>query len=157
MTVMERKINAIARSLLANDTAGRNRALAELRGLMVESTKEDRVKNIAEQIDLILLDLGVPDHVLGFHYLQVAIRAAVDNHAIVNEITKALYPMVAETCGTTPGRAERAIRHAIECGWDRGDLDAQNKYFGNKVDPCKGKPTNSEFIARVANIVRSQI
>ena len=74
-----------------------------------------------------------------------------------NAITKVLYPQVAKTFGTTPSRVERAIRHAIEVAWNRGDLDVLDKYFGNTVSASKGKPTNSEFIARVANIVRQRM
>ena len=77
--------------------------------------------------------------------------------ALIDGITSVLYPLVASTHNTTPSRAERAIRHAIECGWDRGDLEVMQHYFGNTISISKGKPTNSEFIAQVSNWVRMRM
>ena len=102
----------------------------------------------------VLLDIGVPEHLKGYDRLVSAICAAVDKPGLINAITKELYPMVAKKHQDTKSRIERSIRHCIEVAWNRGDLDTLQHYFGNTVDSCKGRPTNSEFIARVANAVR---
>lgn len=156
MRILEQKVDAIARSLLANDFTDRNAALDELRYLMTADNAKDRQMSIAERIDQILLELGVPERVYGYRYLQVALREVVKDPELAFLITKVLYPMIAKECDTTKSRAERAIRHAIETGWDRCDYDTQVKYFGSTVNPNKGKPTNSEFIARISNVVRAQ-
>ena len=95
----------------------------------------------------IIHEIGVPAHVKGYQYLREAILIAVDDMDVINAITKVLYPQVAKTFSTTPSRVERAIRHAIELAWDRGDLETLQKFFGYTVSNTKGKPTNSEFIA----------
>lgn len=107
-----------------------------------------------ETIVRALLDLGVPCHIKGHRFLITAIDAAVKNEDIISAMTKELYPMVAAAHDTTASRVERAIRHAIECAWDRGDIDTLQHYFGNTISNTKGKPTNSEFIARIAQMIR---
>jgi len=97
---------------------------------------------------------GVPAHIKGYQYLREAIIIAVNDMDVINAITKVLYPQVAKTFQTTPSRVERAIRHAIEVAWDRGDLDTLQRFFGYTVSNTKGKPTNSEFVARLTNIVK---
>ena len=114
----------------------------------------EKKTDVLWQIDQILLDLGIPDHLLGFGYLQTAIMLCLLDPAAVHGITTFLYPAVARCHDTRPQLVERTMRHAIECGWVRCDLQMQEKYFGGKVDPRRCKPTNSEFIARVANIIR---
>lgn len=99
----------------------------------------------------IIHEIGVPAHIKGYHYLREAIILAVRDIDIINAITKVLYPTVARKFSTTPSRVERAIRHAIETAWNRGDLDTLNKFFGYTVSNTKGKPTNSEFIAMIAD------
>ena len=99
----------------------------------------------------IIHEIGVPAHIKGYHYLREAIILAVHDLEIINAITKILYPTVAKKFGTTSSRVERAIRHAIETAWNRGDLDTLNKFFGYTVSNTKGKPTNSEFIAMIAD------
>ena len=96
-------------------------------------------------------EIGVPAHIKGYQYLREAILIAVEDMDVINAVTKALYPAVAKRFGTTPSRVERAIRHAIEVAWDRGDLEVLQKYFGYTVSNTKGKPTNSEFIAMIAD------
>jgi len=93
----------------------------------------------------------VPAHIKGYQYLREAIMIAVDDMDVINAVTKVLYPEVAKRFSTTPSRVERAIRHAIEVAWDRGDLETLQKYFGYTVSNAKGKPTNSEFIAMIAD------
>ena len=96
-------------------------------------------------------EIGVPAHIKGYQYLREAIIIAVDDMDVINAVTKVLYPEVAKRFATTPSRVERAIRHAIEVAWDRGDLETLQKYFGYTVSNAKGKPTNSEFIAMIAD------
>lgn len=102
----------------------------------------------------IIHQLGVPAHVKGYHYLREAIVSSITNKSLLESVTKKLYPYVAERFETTPSRVERAIRHAIEIAWDRGNLDTINSFFGYTVNTCKGKPTNSEFIALVTDKLR---
>jgi two-component system response regulator (stage 0 sporulation protein A) len=102
----------------------------------------------------IIHQLGVPAHVKGYHYLREAIVSSILNKSLLESVTKKLYPYVAEKFDTTPSRVERAIRHAIEIAWDRGNLDTINAFFGYTVNTCKGKPTNSEFIALVTDKLR---
>ncbi len=104
----------------------------------------------------VIHQLGVPAHIKGYHYLRSAILASIDNPELLESITKMLYPTVAQKFNTTSSRVERAIRHAIEIAWDRGDLDILNAFFGYTVNTCKGKPTNSEFIALVTDKLRLQ-
>lgn len=104
----------------------------------------------------IIHQLGVPAHIKGYHYLRAAILASLRDPELLESVTKMLYPTVAQKFDTTSSRVERAIRHAIEIAWDRGDLDVLNNYFGYTVNTCKGKPTNSEFIALVTDKLRLQ-
>ena len=101
--------------------------------------------------------IGVPAHIKGYHYLRESIILSVENPEMINSVTKLLYPTVAKKFETTPSRVERAIRHAIEVAWDRGDLDTLNSYFGYTIHNSRGKPTNSEFIAMIADKLRLQI
>ncbi len=102
----------------------------------------------------ILHQIGVPAHIKGYHYVREAIILSVENSDMINAVTKRLYPTVAEKYETTPSRVERAIRHAIEVAWDRGDLDVLNSYFGYTIHNDRGKPTNSEFVAMIADRLR---
>ena len=99
----------------------------------------------------IIHEIGVPAHIKGYQYLREAIIITVNDMDAINAVTKILYPAVAKKFGTTPSRVERAIRHAIEVAWDRGDLEVLQKYFGYTVSNIKGKPTNSECIAMIAD------
>lgn len=117
----------------------------------------DRVsENLKSTVTAIMMEIGVPAHVRGYHYLRDAIIMATEDENAINAVTKVLYPDVAKHYETTPSRVERAIRHAIETAWDRGDLDMLRKYFGYTVSGAKGKPTNSEFIAMIADRLRLQ-
>ena len=99
----------------------------------------------------VLHEIGVPAHIKGYKYVREAIVLNVQDPEMINGVTKILYPTVAKKFGTTPSRVERAIRHAIEVAWDRGDVEVLQKYFGYTVSGIKGKPTNSEFIAMIAD------
>ena len=105
----------------------------------------------------IIHQIGVPAHIKGYHYLREAIILAVKNADIINSVTKQLYPTVAKKHATTSSRVERAIRHAIEVAWDRGDVDVLNSYFGYTIHNGRGKPTNSEFIAMIADKLRLRL
>ncbi len=101
-----------------------------------------------------LHQIGVPAHIKGYHYIRDCIIMCVRRPQLINAVTKELYPTVAERYDTTPSRVERAIRHAIEVAWDRGDLDVLNSYFGYTIHNGRGKPTNSEFVAMLADRIR---
>jgi len=102
----------------------------------------------------ILHQIGVPAHIKGYQFLREAILLTMENPEYINCVTKRLYPEIARTNGTTASRVERAIRHAIEVAWDRGDVDTLNSYFGYTIQSLRGKPTNSEFIAMIADRMR---
>ncbi|HIE13156.1 MAG TPA: sporulation transcription factor Spo0A [Desulfotomaculum sp.] len=111
-------------------------------------------RNLDMAVTNIIHEIGVPAHVKGYHYLRDAILMVVEEINLLGGITKELYPMIAQKYNTTPSRVERAIRHAIELAWDRGNVDAISKFFGYTVSTAKGKPTNSEFIAMIADKLR---
>ena len=115
-----------------------------------------RMPSLESAVTAIIHEVGVPAHIKGYQYVREAIILAVEDIEIINAVTKALYPAVAKQFGTTPSRVERAIRHAIEVAWDRGDLETLQHYFGYTVNSAKGKPTNSEFIAMIADRIRLQ-
>ena len=114
-------------------------------------TAEDHSVALEKSVTAIIHEIGVPAHIKGYQYLREAIIIAVGDMEVINAVTKVLYPEVAKRFATTPSRVERAIRHAIEVAWDRGDLETLQKYFGYTVNSAKGKPTNSEFIAMIAD------
>lgn len=111
---------------------------------------ETRVTNILHEI-------GVPAHIRGYHYMREAIIMAISDIDVLNYITKELYPSIAKKCNTTPSRVERAIRHAIEVAWSRGRVDTIDNFFGYTINNHKGKPTNSEFIALIADRLRLEL
>ena len=113
--------------------------------------EQDEDATLEAQVTAIIHEVGVPAHIKGYQYLREAIIIAVNDMDVINAVTKVLYPEVAKRYGTTASRVERAIRHAIEVAWDRGDLETLQKYFGYTVSNAKGKPTNSEFIAMIAD------
>ena len=112
---------------------------------------ENDARDLERQVTAIIHEIGVPAHIKGYQYLREAITLTVADMEVINAVTKVLYPEVARKFGTTASRVERAIRHAIEVAWDRGDLETLQKYFGYTVSNAKGKPTNSEFIAMIAD------
>ena len=115
---------------------------------------------VATDIDLEILitdiihQIGIPAHIKGYHYLRDAIMMSVKDNSMISSVTKILYPTVAKKNDTTSSRVERAIRHAIEVAWDRGDIDTLNSYFGYTIQNSRGKPTNSEFIAMISDKIR---
>lgn len=123
----------------------------------IQMTRSDFVKNVGNietEITNIIHEIGVPAHIKGYLYLREAIKMVIENVELLGAVTKELYPTVAKKFNTTPSRVERAIRHAIEVAWSRGKVDTINQLFGYTVHNTKGKPTNSEFIAMIADKLR---
>lgn len=120
------------------------------------SDKNDAADKIdmETQVTRIIHQIGVPAHIKGYQYLRTAILMTISDNDVINSMTKVLYPSVAKKYQTTTSRVERAIRHAIEVAWDRGDVDTLNSYFGYTIQNSRGKPTNSEFIAMIADNMR---
>lgn len=121
-------------------------------------SKKGEIYSINRELEITITDIlhqiGVPAHIKGYHYLRDSITMAVKRPEIINAVTKELYPSVAKKYETTSSRVERAIRHAIEVAWDRGDVDVLNSYFGYTIHNSRGKPTNSEFIAMISDRLR---
>jgi len=115
---------------------------------------ENRRKPIEVEVTTLLHDMGVPAHVKGYQYLRDALLRVLADASLSNNITKELYPKIAEKYDSTPSRVERAIRHAIELAWGRGNVDLMTEYFGYTINQEKGKPTNSEFISTVSDRIR---
>ena len=123
-------------------------------GDTVSAAPDSKTPDIETQVTKIIHHIGVPAHIKGYQYLRTAILMTVMDSNIINSVTKVLYPSVAKQYQTTTSRVERAIRHAIEVAWDRGDVDTLNSYFGYTIQNNRGKPTNSEFIAMIADNLR---
>ena len=117
----------------------------------IAMTPAAREPSLEAVVTDIIHEIGVPAHIKGYQYLREAIVLTVNDMDVINAVTKVLYPTVAKKFDTTASRVERAIRHAIEVAWDRGDLETLQKFFGYTVSNIKGKPTNSEFIAMIAD------
>lgn len=109
---------------------------------------------LESQISSILQEIGIPAHIMGYRYLKDAIMLSIQDNECINAITKIVYPDIASKHKTTPSRVERAIRHAIEVAWSRGSTEILDKFFGYTINPSAGRPTNSEFIALVADRIR---
>ncbi len=133
----------------AQSVIERARLLCDAPALQLQ--EEGDARDMERQVTAIIHEIGVPAHIKGYQYLREAIIIAVEDMDVINAVTKVLYPEVAKRFNTTASRVERAIRHAIEVAWDRGDLETLQKYFGYTVSNAKGKPTNSEFIAMIAD------
>ncbi len=129
----------------------------EFRPQEMRSFPKPDMSNIETMVTDVIHEIGIPAHIKGYQYLRHAIMMVVKDLDIINSITKELYPTVAKDFNTTPSRVERAIRHAIEVAWDRGDTEVLNSFFGYTIANSKGKPTNSEFIAMIADKLRLQI
>lgn len=131
------------------------RIMSLLRGNGIRKS-DDEKQDMEIVVTEVIHQLGVPAHIKGYHYLREAILASLEQKELLESVTKMLYPTVAKKFDTTSSRVERAIRHAIEIAWDRGNLDTLNSFFGYTVNTCKGKPTNSEFIALITDKLRLQ-
>lgn len=118
---------------------------------------ENKEQNLEAMVTNIIHEVGVPAHIKGYQYLRDGIMMVVQDIEVINQITKQLYPELAKKYHTTPSRVERAIRHAIEVAWGRGQLESVENIFGYTVSATKGKPTNSEFIAMIADKLRLEM
>ena len=116
----------------------------------------NRDHDLEQDVTDMIHEIGVPAHIKGYQYLREAIMMSVEDIEMLNSITKVLYPTIAKKFQTTPSRVERAIRHAIEVAWSRGRMETLDALFGYTVNTGKGKPTNSEFIALIADRIRLQ-
>ena len=123
----------------------------------IQQDKKNGTDNLEALVTNIIHEVGVPAHIKGYQYLREAIMMVVKDIDVINQITKQLYPEIASKYHTTPSRVERAIRHAIEVAWARGQIDTVESIFGYTVSTSKGKPTNSEFIAMIADKLRLEL
>ena len=121
-----------------------------------KSKTEREESDLESDVTDIIHEIGVPAHIKGYQYLRDAIMMSVEDMEMLNSITKVLYPTIAKKYQTTPSRVERAIRHAIEVAWSRGKMDTIDALFGYTINMGKGKPTNSEFVALIADKIRIQ-
>lgn len=122
--------------------------------ILIEDEEDNKRHSLEEKVTEIIHEIGVPAHIKGYQYLREAIIMSVNDMEMLNSITKILYPEIAKKYQTTPSRVERAIRHAIEVAWSRGKMDTIDELFGYTVSNGKGKPTNSEFVALIADKIR---
>ena len=131
----------------------------EIKAPYIDIPKENKKNedNLEALVTNVIHELGVPAHIKGYQYLREAIMMVINDIDIINQITKQLYPEIAEKYKTTPSRVERAIRHAIEVAWARGQADVVESIFGYTISAAKGKPTNSEFIAMIADKLRLEL
>lgn len=152
MDVLAKRIRELVRNQAITGVAV---GVKEVKGSYV---KLDSSKlNLEVEVTNIIHDVGVPAHIKGYQYLRDGIMMAVKNSDIINQITKQLYPDLAKKYKTTPSRVERAIRHAIEVAWNRGQIESMQSIFGYTVNSNRGKPTNSEFIAMIADKLRLEL
>lgn len=154
MTILEKQVDALMRLCTACDETTRKEAREEIRFLLQGRKSVPAAKDPETILRQILLELGAPDHLLGHPYVIQGVLLVIHDQMYINNITFGLYPQLAARFDTTASRVERAIRHLIEVTWARGDLEILERYFGNTVNAEKGKPTNGEFIARLANVVK---
>lgn len=128
------------------------------RGLPLDINHPGRdTEDLESIVTELILHIGIPAHIKGYHYVRQAIILSVSDPEMMGSVTKVLYPTIAKQFATTSSRVERAIRHAIEIAWDRGDVDVLNSYFGYTINTGRGKPTNSEFIAMIADKLRLKL
>lgn len=121
---------------------------------LIIPAKEEKVRDLEKDVTDMIHEIGVPAHIKGYQYLREAIMMSVEDSEMLGSVTKILYPTIAKKFQTTPSRVERAIRHAIEVAWSRGKMETLDALFGYTVSNGKGKPTNSEFIALIADRIR---
>lgn len=121
-----------------------------------DMVRQEETHDLEKDVTEMIHEIGVPAHIKGYQYLREAIMISVNDVEMLNSITKILYPTIAKKFQTTPSRVERAIRHAIEVAWSRGKMETLDAMFGYTINTGKGKPTNSEFIALIADKIRLQ-
>lgn len=154
MSTLEQKVDVLLRYCMAQTDAERQACCVDLQQLQQEWVTAKQGSDVRVRIEQVLRELGVSDHWIGYAYLCTAVAILLDAPEAGHAITTVLYPQVARIHKTVPVAVERSIRHAIETGWMRCDYRSQEKYFGNQINPMRAKPTNAQFINRVANAVR---
>ena len=136
-------------------------SMSELRplglGVMPQTQESSGSITLEVLVADVIFSVGIPAHIKGYTYLRKAIMLSIVHPEMIGSVTKTLYPEVAKAFGTTSSRVERAIRHAIELAWDRGDVDVLESYFGYTINNGRGKPTNSEFVAMIADRLRLKV
>lgn len=157
MNTLETKMAAVLRLLTAESDADRQAARNEIISMMDGAHPIASPADPEAAVRQVLLELGAPDHLLGHQYAVAAILLVAENQMYIHNITSGLYPRLAAQFGTTASRVERGIHHLVETAWSRCDIEVLNRYFGNTVSADKGKPTNGEFIARLANVVKQRM
>lgn len=152
MNKLDKVLYALVNYVLEKDGDSKLRAKQELESAFrgFERIREDPELMIMN----VLMEIGAPDHLIGYPYVVKGVLMVLEDRNILNNMTGKFYPELAKQFDTTPSKTERAIRHVVEVAWTRGEYEAINRYFGNIVNPNKGKPTNSEFFARLANVIR---
>ena len=153
MSILEMQVEALMRLCTAQYEKMKEQARAEVLHLL-RGRKTVPAADPETILRQILLELGAPDHLLGHPYVIQGVLLVIHDQMYIKNITFGLYPQLAARFDTTAARVERAIRHLVEVTWSRGDVDVLMRYFGNTVSAEKGKPTNGEFIARLANVVK---
>lgn len=157
MSILDLKVEALMRLCAAETESERLQAREDLLQFL-DKRLSRRISSDPEYlIRELLMEMGTPDHLVGHPYMVQALLLVVENRSYVDNLTFSLYPKLAAMFHTTPVRVERALRHLIELTWTRGEWEVLNHYFGNTVSEKKGKPTNGEFLARMANIVSMRI
>jgi len=156
MSILEMQVEALMRLCTARDEETKEQARVEVQHLL-RGRKAAPAADPETILRQILLELGAPDHLLGHPYVIQGVLLVIHDQMYINNITFGLYPQLAARFDTTAARVERAIRHLVEVTWSRGDLEVLSRYFGNTVSAEKGKPTNGEFIARLANVVKLRL
>lgn len=154
MSSIEKKVDALTRFLLCEDTEEREKLRAEIKKLC---SLPKPAANPEAIIRSIFLEIGVPDHLKGYEPTIRAILMIIEDHKYLDSVTYRLYPEVAKEFNNTKGGIERSIRLCVEHAWQRGNLEALTRYFGYTTSPERGKPTNSEFLGRIANVVKQRL
>ncbi|MGL5615611.1 MAG: sporulation transcription factor Spo0A [Sarcina sp.] len=152
MDVFTKRIRQMFNNTISSEDQSRPMSLLDMPEVNIQS--KQKPMDLEAEITSIIHEIGVPAHIKGYMYLREAITMVVNDMELLSAITKELYPSIAKKYNTTASRVERAIRHAIEVAWGRGQIEAINKLFGYTIHNDKGKPTNSEFIAMVADKLR---
>ncbi len=151
--------SSFSRQVLNNEHTGKDSGINadDWKMGMTEKKENTASHDLEKDVTDMIHEIGVPAHIKGYQYLRTAIVLSINNGELMSSVTKVLYPTVAKMYKTTSSRVERAIRHAIEVAWDRGDVDVLSSYFGYTIQNTRGKPTNSEFIAMIADKLRLQL
>lgn len=154
MSHLEKQVNALMRLCTAEKEADRQKARTEVMALLGSQSGSTDPETLIREI---LLELGAPENLLGHPFMVEAILLVVEDRTYIDNVVFGLYPQVAAHFDTTAARVERALRHLVEVIFDRGDWAVLQRYFGNTISPSRGKTTNSEFIARIANVVKQRM